>query len=105
MRIYVNKNKKHLSFLSANPEEQIVSTRSSYQESFMDSMANGNYRYFDKCTSGAKIITKDAVVFPQRTEEQIDGTLYTSQKEIYTYVGEVSNKEEFINLIDNIKVI
>jgi len=104
MRIYVNTNKKHLSFLSANPEKQIVSTRSSYQESFMDSMSNGNYRYFSKCTSGATAVTKEKVVFPQRIEEQIDGTLYTSQKEIYIYAGEVSNKEEFMHLINDLKV-
>jgi len=101
MRIYKNIDKN--SILTANVEEQLISTRSSYYDTFIESLEKGNYSMFPKregSSTSAATITNEVVVFSAVTKESLDGFDIEEDIEIYKYLGNVKDTEELLKLLN-----
>jgi hypothetical protein len=100
MRIYKNIDKN--SILTANVEEQLISTRSAYYDTFLESLENGNYSMFARregSSSSAATITNEVVVFSAVTKESLDGFDVEEDIEIYKYLGDIKTTEELLTLL------
>ena len=101
MRIYKRNNSN--SIVTTNKDKTQVSTRSSYPETFIKSLTEGNYGYFSLTQVDVEKIDDEVIIFAARTMDDFMGMETQTEREIYNFIGEVENTSELLQLLETIK--
>ncbi len=96
MRIYKEKYKN--SFLALDLDKQLVSTRSSYPDSFFSSLDEKHYQFFKYSYVGVKSADKEKVIFFETEGDEFTGA-QGSPEEIYSFIGNAETTEKLEKLL------
>ena len=99
MKIYINTKKDTI--LAAKIDKRLISTRSSYFESFFKSLSEKQYGFFDFNMSGVKSANEKEIVFFASTYDDFGNMPRSRDQETYIYIGEASNYEELKQILKN----
>jgi len=88
------------SFLIADLDNELISTRSSYPEIFFENLENGFYKMFKKENLSVKSFNSNQIIFKPTVYDEFITFKLNLKEEIYNFVGIASNKTELLNLLN-----